>query len=496
MKKFYKIFLTFLFLIGGTMVFANRRGIENFELKTLDGKEYTLSKGKKVYLKAWASWCPICLSSLEELDSFTKEEDRIEIVTVVFPGKSGEMSKEEFKKWYSSLGYKNIKVLVDEKGELLKKARIRAFPTSIFIDETGEIKGVVPGQLPKEQILKIMGVDSQKKEEIVKKEDNVPVTSKNEGQKIEEIYLAGGCFWGVEAYMERIYGVVDAVSGYANGKTENPRYEDVVYRDTGHAETVKVTYDSNKISLSTLLEYYFRIVDPTSLNKQGNDRGTQYRTGIYYTKAEDEKVVTQALENLQKKYDKKVVIENKPLENFYLAEEYHQDYLKKNPNGYCHIDLNKANDIIVDASKYKKLSDKELREKLSEKEYRITQLNDTERAFDNEYWNFFEPGIYVDITTGEPLFSSKDKYNSMCGWPSFTKPISEDVVTYHTDRSFNMVRTEVRSRVGDAHLGHVFEDGPKDKGGLRYCINSGALNFIPVDEMEKEGYGYLLKLVK
>ncbi len=495
MRYIYKVFLVVMFILGGSMSFGKTIDFSEIKLKDIEGKEYKFSQEKKTYLKAWASWCPICLSSLEELDNFSKEEERIEIVTVVFPGRSGEMKTDEFKKWYNSLGYKNIKVLLDEKGEIQKLLRIRAYPTSVFLNEKAEVDGVLPGQLPKSSILQLFGLEEKKVEsknlESIIEEKNIAKES-----DIREIYLAGGCFWGVEAYMEKIYGVVDAVSGYANGKTENPRYEDVIYRGTGHAETVKVTYDRNEISLETLLEYYFRIVDPTSLNKQGNDRGTQYRTGIYYTDLKDEKIVTEALENLQKKFEKKVVIENKKLENFYLAEDYHQDYLKKNPNGYCHIDLNKAKDVIIDPRKYTKLSQEELRKKLTEKQYRITQMNDTERAFDNEYWNFFEPGIYVDITTGEPLFLSNDKYNSMCGWPSFTKPIAPEVITYHTDKSFNMVRTEVRSRVGDAHLGHVFEDGPKDRGGLRYCINSGALNFIPLAEMEKEGYGYLISLVK
>lgn len=185
-----------------------------------------------------------------------------------------------------------------------------------------------------------------------------------------------------------------------------------------------------------------------------------------------------------------------PLKEYYLAEEYHQDYLKKNPNGYCHIDLSKADDIIVDEKKYPKLSEKELRMKLNSKQYEVTQNGDTERAFQNDYWDFFDKGIYVDITTGEPLFSSTDKYASQCGWPSFVKPIVPEVVTYHNDTSFNMIRTEVRSRSGKAHLGHVFDDGPRDRGGKRYCINSAAIQFIPYAEMEAKGYGYLLPLVK
>ena len=308
--------------------------------------------------------------------------------------------------------------------------------------------------------------------------------------------MAGGCFWGVEAYMEKIYGVVDAVSGYANGKTKNPKYEDLIYRGSGHAEAVFVKYDANKISLETLLKYYFRIIDPTSVNKQGNDRGTQYRTGIYYKDIQDKKIIDAEIRLQQQKYKKKIVVEVLSLQNFYKAEEYHQDYLKKNPNGYCHIDLSKAHDIIIDKKKYPKLSEKELKMKLNVQQYKVTQQGDTERAFQNDYWNFFEAGIYVDITTGEPLFSSKDKYNSACGWPSFTKAIVPEVVTYHKGTSFNMIRTEVRSRSGNAHLGHVFDDGPRDRGGKRYCINSAAIQFIPLKEMEEKGYGYLLSLVK
>ena len=315
-------------------------------------------------------------------------------------------------------------------------------------------------------------------------------------KNIKKIYLAGGCFWGVEAYMKRIDGVIDANSGYANGITENPTYEDVIYKGTGHAETVEVTYNSEKISLGTLLKYYFRIIDPTSLNKQGNDKGTQYRTGIYYTDLEDKNIIEKEITLLQKNYPKKIMVEVMPLIRFDLAEDYHQDYLKKNPNGYCHIDLSKADNIIIDENKYAKLSDNELKSKLTEKQYKVTQLGDTERAFNNEYWDFFEPGIYVDITTGEPLFSSKDKFNSQCGWPSFSKQIVPEVVNYHRDNSFNMERVEVVSRVGKAHLGHVFDDGPREFGGLRYCINSAAIEFIPLKNMEEKGYGYLKNIIE
>ena len=308
------------------------------------------------------------------------------------------------------------------------------------------------------------------------------------------IYLAGGCFWGLEAYMERIQGVTDAVSGYANGKGDTTNYQ--LLHATDHAETVKVTYDPNKISLDKLLQYYFRVIDPTSINKQGNDRGRQYRTGIYYQNEQDKAVIEAALKTLQSKYQEPIQIEVEPLKNYVEAEEYHQDYLKKNPNGYCHIDIKKADEPLIDDKKYPKPSDAELKQKLTALQYDVTQGKHTERSFSNEYWDNFTPGIYVDITTGEPLFSSKDKFESGCGWPSFTKPIAAEVAEYQRDNSFNMTRIEVLSRSGHAHLGHVFDDGPRDKGGLRYCINSASIKFIPLDEMEKQGYGDLIPFVK
>ena len=323
------------------------------------------------------------------------------------------------------------------------------------------------------------------------KEQKMTMESKQE-QRI--IYLAGGCFWGLEAYMERIQGVTDAVSGYANGKGDTTNYQ--LLHTTDHAETVKVTYDPNKISLDKLLQYYFRVIDPTSINKQGNDRGRQYRTGIYYQNEQDKAVIEAALKTLQNKYQAPIQIEVEPLKNYVEAEEYHQDYLKKNPNGYCHIDIKKADEPLIDDKKYPKPSDAELKQKLTALQYDVTQGKHTERSFSNEYWDNFAPGIYVDITTGEPLFSSKDKFESGCGWPSFTKPIAAEVAEYQRDNSFNMTRIEVLSRSGHAHLGHVFDDGPRDKGGLRYCINSASIKFIPLDEMEKQGYGDLIPFVK
>ena len=313
---------------------------------------------------------------------------------------------------------------------------------------------------------------------------------------IIEIYLAGGCFWGVEGYFKRIEGVKDTTCGYANGKTANPSYEDVCRHNTGHAETVRVLFDTDVINLEDLLIYYFRIIDPVSVNKQGNDVGTQYRTGIYYTDGSLLPVIKAAVEREQRKYNEKIAVEVLPLENFYSAEEYHQNYLDKNPNGYCHINLNLANEPIVRSENYKKLDDKELKEKLTTLQYDVTMNAATERPFDNEFNSNFERGIYVDITSGEPLFLSTDKFESGCGWPSFSKPIQKDLVRYNEDLSLGRRRIEVRSNVADAHLGHVFDDGPSELGGLRYCINSAALRFIPIDKMDAQGYGYLKKYIK
>lgn len=316
--------------------------------------------------------------------------------------------------------------------------------------------------------------------------------------KLNEIYFAGGCFWGTEHFLKQIRGVKSTEVGYANGKIKNPTYEQVCNDNTGFAETVKVIYDPQELNLGLLLDLYFKTIDPTSLNRQGNDRGSQYRTGIYYTDKTDLPVIKNAIDALAKNYLKPIVIQVEPLVNFYSAENYHQDYLDKHPGGYCHINpqlfelARKANAQTA----YKKPDDTTLRSKLSAEQYAVTQKNATEPAFHNEYWNEKREGIYVDITTGEPLFVSADKFDSGCGWPSFSKPIDNSLIKEKLDSSHGMIRTEVRSKSGDAHLGHVFNDGPKDKGGLRYCINSASLRFIPKDKMETEGYGAYLPLLK
>ena len=306
----------------------------------------------------------------------------------------------------------------------------------------------------------------------------------------KEIYIAGGCFWGLQAYFKKINGILETEVGYANGNTNITSYKEV--DSTNHSETVRVIYDADVIDLDTILLYYYQVIDASSLNKQGNDIGTQYRTGIYYIDEKDIEIIEKSLFELQKSYKEEIKIEVDKLKNYVKAEEYHQDYLDKNPNGYCHINLSKPPKIkIIDKEKYVKNTDN-----LTELQYKVTQEAYTEKPFENEYYDNFDKGIYVDIVSGEPLFLSDDKYDSTCGWPSFTKPIIKDVVDYRQDYSHNMNRIEVVSSVANSHLGHVFSDGPKETGGLRYCINSASIRFIPYNEMEKEGYGKFKHLLK
>ncbi len=311
---------------------------------------------------------------------------------------------------------------------------------------------------------------------------------------MKEIYLAGGCFWGMEGYFSQIDGILDTSVGYANGQVETTNYQ--LLKQTDHAETLYLAYDETHINLREILLYYFRVIDPFSVNQQGPDKGRQYRTGIYYTDEADLPTIQQVMtEQSQLFGGRPLAVEVEPLAHYIPAEDYHQDYLKKNPQGYCHIDLGQAKIPLIDVADYQKPDQQVLKDSLTDLQYQVTQEAATERPFENEFWNSDQAGIYVDITTGEPLFLSTDKFDSGCGWPSFTKPISKEVATYFQDLSHGMNRIEVRSRVGQAHLGHVFDDGPRDKGGLRYCINSAALRFIPREEMEAAGYGLFLELL-
>ncbi len=306
------------------------------------------------------------------------------------------------------------------------------------------------------------------------------------------IYLAGGCFWGVEGYFAQISGVIGTEVGYANGKTKETNYHSI--NQTDHAETLKVIYDSNTISLEEILLHYFRIIDPISIDRQGGDTGRQYRTGIYSQSQETVNRVQLSLNQLQKNYNQPIAVENELLRNYIKAEDYHQKYLDKNPTGYCHIDLGLAKEPLKQ-EEYHKPSDNEIRKNLSKEQYEITQKAGTELPFSHEYDKFDQDGIYVDIVTGEPLFSSRDKYDAGCGWPSFSKPIKQKSVNYAKDNSLARKRIEVVSEVGDSHLGHVFTDGPKDSGGLRYCINGSALRFVALKDMEDQGYADYIPFV-
>jgi len=313
-----------------------------------------------------------------------------------------------------------------------------------------------------------------------------------------EIYLAGGCFWGIEKLMKSLSGVISATSGYANGREDiNPTYEAVCSGLTGYRETVKVVYDPLKISLDAILFAFYSVIDPAQRNRQGNDIGSQYQTGVYYTD-EASKLTVERIADIEKKRHKAFFVEIGLLKNFIEAEEYHQDYLGKNPSGYCHITpdkIDKISKMQFDPGVYKRPEKEDLTQKLTDLQYRVTQESATEPPFKNEYWNHFERGIYVDIVTGEPLFSSSGKYHSSCGWPGFSSGIDENSFVYLEDNSHFLKRTEVRSRVGNSHLGHIFYNDPESPNGVRFCINSAAITFIPLEEMEAKGYSDLKKYV-
>ncbi|WNC17458.1 peptide-methionine (S)-S-oxide reductase MsrA [Brevibacillus brevis] len=312
---------------------------------------------------------------------------------------------------------------------------------------------------------------------------------------VELATFAGGCFWCMVSPFDKMPGIQKVVSGYTGGNVENPTYEQVCSGTTGHYEAVQITYHPSVITYAELLEMFWRQIDPTDAGGQFADRGQSYAPAIFYHDENQKRLAEESKQRLAEsgRFSKPIVTPILPAQPFYPAEEYHQEYYKKNPLRYQYYRAASGRGNFLKEAWKDRAKQEELKQRLTPLQYEVTQNNGTERPFANEFWDHKGEGIYVDIVSNEPLFSSLDKFDSGCGWPSFTKPIDQQAVTEHIDLTHNMIRTEVRSKEADSHLGHVFDDGP-DETGLRYCINSAALRFIPKDRLEEEGFGEYLRL--
>ncbi|WP_010244209.1 peptide-methionine (R)-S-oxide reductase MsrB [Acetivibrio cellulolyticus] len=315
--------------------------------------------------------------------------------------------------------------------------------------------------------------------------------------------FAGGCFWCMVPPFRELGGVYQVIAGYTGGHIKNPTYEQVCLGETGHFEAVQIKYDPGMVKYENLLDIFWSQIDPNDPNGQFFDKGSQYRTAIFYHDEKQRELAEESKRNLQNggSFNKPIATMIIRASEFYPAEEYHQDYHLKNPEHYKSYKIGSGREAFIQKTcriretaekQYIKLDDDTLRNKLSKLQYQVTQENATERPFENEYWDNKEDGIYVDIVSGEPLFISLDKFDSGCGWPSFDKPLVKENIKEKVDKSHSMIRTEVRSKYADSHLGHVFGDGPTPTG-VRYCINSAALRFIPVKDLKREGYEEYLK---
>ncbi|RYG73561.1 peptide-methionine (S)-S-oxide reductase [Lentibacillus lipolyticus] len=308
--------------------------------------------------------------------------------------------------------------------------------------------------------------------------------------------FAGGCFWCmVEPFDERP-GIRNIISGYTGGHTENPTYEEVCSNTTGHVEAVQITFDPEQMPYEELLNTFWQQIDPTDAGGQFNDRGESYQTAIFYHNERQKRLAEESKRELENsgKFLRPIVTPIIPAKPFYKAEEEHQDYYKKQSFHYRLYKKGSGREAFIKEHWTQKPDKTELKKNLTPIQYNVTQENGTETPFANEYWDNEKEGIYVDLISGNVLFSSQDKFDAGCGWPSFTKPVDPYQVEEITDTSHGMIRTEVRSKQADSHLGHVFNDGPKDKGGLRYCMNSAAMQFIPKEEMKEKGYGQYLSI--
>jgi peptide methionine sulfoxide reductase msrA/msrB len=332
-----------------------------------------------------------------------------------------------------------------------------------------------------ESIIKLKRIKKEKESERQKK------------AKTKTAIFAGGCFWCMQAGFENVNGVIRTISGYTGGTKENPSYEQVLKENTGHFEAVEVFYNPLETDFKTLLDVFWKLIDPTDPNGQFSDRGPQYRTAIFYKDNNEKKIAEKSKLEISRMFDKPIATLILKFDKFYLAETYHQEYHKKQKIRYKTYENLSGRKEFVEENKKRFKEKKQKEVVLTPMQYEVTKLGATEKAFENEYWDNHEEGIYVDIISGEPLFSSKDKYDSCTGWPSFTKPIDKDNIIEKKDFSFGTARIEVKGKKSGSHLGHVFKDGPKPTG-LRYCMNSSALRFIPKKNLIEEGYDEFIDL--